>query len=102
MKLKERQEKLASLGYEVVNRALWVRDRSVFSTNFGTNVTLAGGTTKQVIVVNANVALYIRSLADMQWSAPIKEKLKKDNTDLSFVFSKAAVKAMLKDKLFAQ
>lgn len=74
----------------------------IFSTYIGTNVPLAGGTTKEVIVVNATVTFYNKTSDDMQWSAPIKGKIKGDNTDLSVVFSKAAVKAMLKDKLFAQ
>jgi hypothetical protein len=74
----------------------------IFSTYLGTNVPLAGGTSKQVIVVNATVTFYNKTSDDMQWSAPLKGRLKNDSSDLSVVFSKAAVKAMLKDKLFAQ
>lgn len=74
----------------------------IFSTYIGTNVPLAGGISKQVIVVNATVTFYNKTSDDMQYSVPLKGKLKKDNTDLSVVFSKAAVKVMLKDKLFAQ
>jgi hypothetical protein len=73
----------------------------IFRGALGTNLPIAGGT-KTIKIITANANFFNRSSKDLQWSFPLKVKVKGDMDHLAASFAKTTINAMLKDQLFVQ
>ena len=71
----------------------------IFRGALGTNLPIAGGT-KTIKTITANANFFNRTSKDLQWSFPLKVKVKGDMDQLASSFAKTTINAMIKDQLF--